>query len=279
MVDHFRTLLLNLSYNNDRSEYIPSSFTARRLPAELQAIHDVLFPVGTSRYYRLFLAHNYMKLLEAAGIEEDIKQFDGRITYNVSATSFFKLHRISNPVYVSPESPTSDDKLMKLHVTGKYAHAVNLNNFYETIKITQTGTTNVFRVDSVDAEDNVINTYHTGLTIDFDDQFGATSGTSEVIDIGQTGLSFYFYSESTLGSQTAGKVWKFIAESPISFDINTTYELLKNSEYKIDGMFLQKASIVTDKYDNLWKKHFNKVYKLAGLLMSYVARVDQFYKS
>ena len=278
MVDHFRTLLLNLSYNNDRSEYIPKGFVAKTLPGELQEVYDLLFPKGLSRYYRLFLAHVYIKVLESANLYEDIKQFDPRLAYDAT-TSYFKLHRVSNSVYQSPATPTANDLKMSLIVTGKYTGSTNLNSFYEIIRITQTGTSNSFTVASVDGSDQVIKTYYTNLALSFDNQYGATSGYSTPVAIGTTGLSFAFNTSSTLASQSSGKVWKFIAESPISFNFNQLFDTLQTNQSALIKMFNKPASIDTSKYESLWTSYYNKIYKVAGLLLAYVARVDQFYKN
>ena len=84
MTNHFRTLLLNLSYGDVPSEHIPREFTARQLSGELFSIHQILFPSGTSRDDRKKLCLAYLELVRGAGLDTAFTLVDDRITYELN---------------------------------------------------------------------------------------------------------------------------------------------------------------------------------------------------
>lgn len=81
MINHFRTLLLNLSYAGNNSEHIPSSFVARQLPDKTLTFYQTLFPTGSSRARILELGQVYLELIEATRLSEVITAQDPRVTY------------------------------------------------------------------------------------------------------------------------------------------------------------------------------------------------------
>jgi hypothetical protein len=83
MTNHFRTLLLNLSYGNDPNEHIPLGFAARQLQGGSQAVHNVLFDLAKNRgdISRLGLA--YLELVRAANLDRAFTLVDDRITYDL----------------------------------------------------------------------------------------------------------------------------------------------------------------------------------------------------
>ena len=84
-------MLLNLPYLGDRAEHIPFNFPGFIQTPELEGVYNLLFPKNSSRAYKLFLAHNYLRIIQAAGIEEILTKKDIRISYDLdNETKYFK---------------------------------------------------------------------------------------------------------------------------------------------------------------------------------------------
>lgn len=148
MLNHFRTLLLNLQHDDNRENYdhIPVNFTTIVLPEELQRFYDLIF-TDVDIFY---MGDWCLRVIQGAGLEDDLKLFDSRISYTVK----------------------------------------NCNVLHE-----------------------------------------------------------------------------------INFD--TIFRKLTDNYLVVERMLAQKPSIDTTKYENMWRYHFNSLYRVAGLLFCYVARVDK----
>ena len=85
MVNHFRTLLLNLSDVGTLSEHITKGFTARQLSGGPLSFYQMLFPTGSSRSRVLELGQAYLELIEATDLSEVITLQDPRVTYDLKS--------------------------------------------------------------------------------------------------------------------------------------------------------------------------------------------------
>lgn len=83
MTNHFRTLLLNLSYAGTPDEHIPTGFAARTLSGKPLEFYNILFPPGSSRTKILQLGQAYLELIEAARLTSVITLQDSRVTYDL----------------------------------------------------------------------------------------------------------------------------------------------------------------------------------------------------
>ncbi len=262
MVNHFRTLLLNEPYLGDNTEHIPANFTPVRLSAPLDRFYSLLFPSNASRFYKSFLIHNYLSLIDAAGLNEFVTKVDPRITYDISSNrEFFKFTRNTNPVI--------SDNNYELIVSGEFKPSVKGADFYEAILISQvsnTSTVNVFsKVNKSYFLQNQAISFPTPISE------VALTGASSTINIGSTGLSFQVIAYQSF-TATGNKTWEFIAEAPYKFDFGALYENLQSRYDIVDDML----AIPCDKDsspENIWKQHYNPVYKIAGLLIAFVNRI------
>jgi len=258
MLNHDRTLLLNLDYVAN-SEHIPSEFKAMQLPKELQAIYDILFPQGSSRYYKLFLAQNYLSVIFAAGLSADLEKFDKRISYSVLDNEYFKINRVSNP--------DISDFNFPIFISGSYNNVARNKYYFDHFEIQQVGNTNRVTVYSP-----VNNLYHSETeSFTMYDPARAEIMLEGVVRISNTGISFAIAGLDI--TSTERKRWSFIVEAPYTFDFTTVYNNLVTSD-KVDGLFQFKPEIAVTNYDNLWTMHYNPVYKLAGLLLAYIEKVN-----
>jgi hypothetical protein len=82
MLNHFRTLLLNLSDVGNANEHIAPGFVARNLSDKPLALYRLLFPT-TTRDRILKLGHSYLELLESTQLGDVITLQDPRISYDL----------------------------------------------------------------------------------------------------------------------------------------------------------------------------------------------------
>jgi len=138
MLNHFRTLLLNLPYNGP-GEFIPSEFGGKSLPQDLQQIYNLLFPGNVTRHYKLFLAHTYLNVIDGVGMTNATLKFDNRTNYKLKAQDFFKIDRVS--------TVTSSDPGFTLEVT-KTFDTVKYNDFvFDHYTVSQVDNDAVFSIN------------------------------------------------------------------------------------------------------------------------------------
>jgi|GEM_PF-7023025 len=265
MLNHFRTLLLNLDYVGDDTEHIPADYRTLALPQELTKVYNILFPKGISRLYKIFLAQNYLNIIKAANLDSEIITFDPRISYN-NNPNFFKINRITNPIISHERHP--------IYVYGKYTtNAIN-QNYYDSFLISQIDNTqkvSVYsKVRNVYLNENIIYeelTPEAEILLDFTDP-----NISKPVSIGSVGVTFTIANYNEF-FDTSDKTWEFIVEAPYVFEFNKIFNSLSNNEIT-DPVFKYRTDIDVSKYENYWKLHYNPVYRLAGLLIALVKKIN-----
>jgi len=264
MLNHVRTLLLNLSYDGNGAEHIPSSFLQLPLPAPFSEVNAILFPSGSSRSYKQFLAHHYLNIIRAAGLEERLKDFDSRISYPLDRSDFFKIHRNSNPFVSNSAYP--------IFVYGKFRGNETNDSFYDNFEITQvSNTTKVLIYSTVRKKYMNGNSLYDTAEVAAENQLSFVDNLSVPIIIGSTGISFSIDGGATF-TGTANKSWQFLVESPFETQVVKIINALSN--LPLERLFQLPSRIDTKTFENLWKKHYNPVYRLAGLLLTYVSKLD-----
>jgi hypothetical protein len=265
MLNHFRTHLLNLGYVKD-NEHIPEDYVPITLPRNLDVLYSALFPTNTTRYYKLFLAHNYLNVINAAGMTSQLTDYDPRISYDLHDLTYFKISRLSNPDVSNPDFP--------LFLLGKMESAKVNNYFYDSYLIRQVeATLNITIYSRINGVyiDEAGNTYSTPddaeITVDFD---GGSSPVSQEIFLGKTGISFQL-GNGALFTGTSDKTWEFIAEAPYVFEFSSIFN-------KISALnpfaSLKRFDVDISDLENIWNFHFNPVYKFAAFLLAYVRVIN-----
>jgi hemolysin activation/secretion protein len=96
--------------------------------------------------------------------------------------------------------------------------------------------------------------------------------------MGDTGLSVTLtgdFNNLTTGfTKTSNKRWSFIAEAPFSFDMGEKINNLNIKYRHVERMFEYNRNSCNSTYENMWNQHFNDTYKLTGLLLAYVERMN-----
>ena len=268
MYNHFRTLLLNLSDVNVPAEHITANYVSKKLPSELYSLYNQLFPVGTSRLYKLGLAQVYLQAIEACNLTSEVITYDNRITYSLNDNSFFKINRLSNPI--------SSDISTPIIVSGSYTKLSSSITPYDAYDITQIdATANVVIYSTANNVYLTPNAQYTTLSSScyVPLTFNPTTRVSNKINLFDTGLSVMFSGTNASFTASSDREWSFSTEAPYDFDLLGIIAALQKSN-AVDAALNFDSQNVNVAYDNLWRLHNNLIYKFAGLLLGYVARVN-----
>lgn len=257
MLNHFRSKLLNLPYSNAK-EHIPSNYPVVTLPDAMKALYEILFPVNTSRYYKLFLVHNYLNIINAAGMTSDVLAFDNRVSYDLYDDQYFKINRFSNPKISNQKFP--------LFTFGKLSSVKNNSYFYDSFLIRQVSNTNRItiysRIHGHYIKENSTYTDSTAAEITLD--FSAVT-VSAPVSIGNTGITLIFAAGETF-TGTSNKTWEFLAEAPYEFEFD---DIMARIEAQEPFKIFRKYNLDLTKFENIWNQHYNPVYKFAAFLLAY----------
>ena len=95
MVNAVRTLLANLDGSGfapgDGEEYTPPDYHPVPLPGYLQTLRAVLFGTNPDRHTVLYRVRQFVALLHATALAQDVLAFDSRVTYLPIARGDFEL--------------------------------------------------------------------------------------------------------------------------------------------------------------------------------------------
>ena len=252
------------------SPLICRNYHKLELPHELTTIYNILFPEDASSYYKQFLLYCYLRLIASTDKQDDVKNYDNRISYDLEDFSeYFK----------SPQTQiTSASNAFKLLLHGALqannGMQSNINNFV----VQQVGNTyDVSIFSKTEGKYYKQGQVATASSAGMLNMLSVPSGNnvSSTVVIGDTGLSFNmtgpFAQEFTA---TANKSWTFTATTSMRFDVVSTIAELKNNYTAVENMLNFTKASCNISYENMWHMHYNDVYRLVGLLLSYVERVN-----
>jgi hypothetical protein len=197
--------------------------------------------------------------------------YDTRVTYDLDQIQdYFRFTRIS--------APKSNDAAFRLLLRGALQPDENVQSFANTFTIAQIGNTRTVYVFS-----NTEKKYYkagktpssnsTGMTVDLVLDTNIPNITSSVA-VGDTGLSFNITGPFTDFTSTSNKFWSFTAEAPAEIDFALKIKELSTSYQALDDMFAFAKDQCNISYENMWHSHHNDIYRMAGLLLAYVERVN-----
>jgi hypothetical protein len=279
MVNQYASLLLNLPGQNTpegvQSYLINHDYRPVNLPVDLSQFYNFLFPADASNYQKQFLCYNYLRLIDSTGLTGDLYKFDKRITYDLNTlTEYFRISQISKP--------TSSDFNFNINVTGTYTPLAQNNYYYGSFTITQLGYEPAIVIRS-DIDGVYINGTDTSPSIvraiEIPIEYGAGARISQSIPVGNTGISFNIVGPLESFTNTPNKTWNFIAEAPFVFEFNDLFNRLATNYSLVDYVFKYGHETADASNENLWRNHFNSVYRFVGLLNAYVERVNMIYAS
>ena len=263
-----------LKYVKTSSPLMCRDFSALALPRELTGFYQLLFPQETSVYYKHFLLYTYLRLVAATSLAGEVLKYDPRITYDLTELQdYFRFYRNSTPY--------SSDQNYTLSLLGNLQPDYSLNYHLNNFVVRQVGNTSGVLLFSTtqglyykdgQASSRKANGMISQLTTN------PTIGASTIVRIGSTGLSFFIagpFNDTDLGFLTSSdRVWSFTAETPFIFEFTKKLEEIERHPQIIDNMLSYGSEKCEANYVNLWRMHYNSVYRFVGLIMAYVERVN-----
>jgi hypothetical protein len=271
MINHYRTLLLNQADQGNPDEYIAPNYTPLVLPPALLNFYNLIYPVGSTRFYGQFIEFYLESLLHATNQCQFLTSFDPRITYELpDLANYFAIDQISMPISSAFNYP--------LLVSGSYVVSPNINSYFEGFTISQVGSSSNILVYS-----NVSNTYLNGTlsstiaSSSMEIALTFSNGVSNIFPIGVSGVSARIAGDGTQFGSTSNKYWTFIAQAPLSFNFDNFYQLMKVTPSIVNTMM--NYGPVDNTSNNLWYRHFNPLYQIAGLINSYVNKVNSVWET
>ncbi len=263
MLNHFRTLLLNLDYSGNEEEHIPSKFIPIVLPKKLGNIHAALFPEASSRFHRTILAHNYLNIIDASGFSDEVKAYDPRISYDLTNSDFFKVNIVSNPKVSNLQFP--------IMIFGQLTHSLDRDYFHDVFLVRQKADTLNISVYSRNKSKYLLGVSEYNLEDDALIPLSFASGSSNLCFVGTTGLRFNIGGSAVSFQETSNKTWEFSAEAPIEVNMLDIYnQLVALVPFKT----LKSFKVDLAEYEYIWDNQKNLLYKLSAFLLAYVKVLD-----
>lgn len=266
-------------YFSRNSKFVSRNYVPVALPPELHNFYDIIFPTGSSVYFKEFLLYCYLRLVAASDRADFVKSFDSRISYDLDdITDYHKEFKI--------QSTVSSSAYYDLLVTGQ-TNFLN-SDISSTLNfiVTQVPGSSAVRIYCPERElyykaGQRPSKIGTGMEISV--VMSTSNNSSLPIPIGDTGLSCTItgpFNDATRGFLvTSAKTWTFSVRLSCKFDFSQLYKDLSSKYLVVDSMLDFHSNIHDTNYRNIWTTHHNDVYKLAGLLLAYVERVNSVWLS
>lgn len=262
MLNHFRTLLLNSTYDGT-DPHVPNDFVSKPLTPVLSKLWTILF--SSNNYRNGALVHAYLNLVISSGLEEELTRYDQRTSYDPKKPSYFDFNQITTTSYSDSNFP--------LFVTGEYSNLYLDNSTGDTFVVTQVGTSNVIRVLSRATGKYVNNSGFFNDPEDAEIELTFTSNLSQPIQLYQTGLTFVINKNaSTSFDAVSGKIWSYSTTGPLELDIKNRIDTFINAETFELFSFLDNPTSLLLVNDAREEKISTK--KFALLLSAFVATIN-----
>jgi len=253
------------------SLFVARNYTQLKLPKELSNFYDILFPSGSSDYYKEFLLYCYLQLVNSTDRYKDILAYDNRISY--------ALHEIREYFKFSGNAHTSSNsKDFELLVDGEIKNSPDINSATTYFNVWQLGNTNTVLIYSPTNKKYYkpgapARTNSDNMQIVVEGSPGSPT-TSNTIVMGDSGLTCTISGDLPNFTTLGNKYWSFNSTAPLVFDFTAKLAELSNRVMVVDAMLEHNRELCSSSYENLWRLHYNDVYKVTGLLLAYIERVN-----
>jgi len=292
MVNHYASLLLNLPGENrlteNKSYFTDHNYSALDLPSALKDFYNILFPPGSSFYYRQFLCYCFLRVLHSANMQKEITKYDNRISYDLDLLKeYFRLKRSSVPTTSNPN--------FTLTLLGDYSVTGANNYYFNSYTITQNGALpEVYVYSDVDKvflkKDKTSPVKNDDMRIPLTPSSSLSSGNlyiggdyipyrmTKAVPVGNTGLSFVLmgnFDDSPAPGKftdTSDKYWNFIVESPFIFEFIDFFNKLVIRDTVIARMIKYENTNITNL--NIFNNHYNEAYRFSALLNLYIEKLN-----
>ncbi len=250
MLNHFRTLLLNLPGREiDPSvpgeELLPLDYSPVTLPGGLLEVRQVLFGNGADAAMLNYRAWQYLTLVHATELEEYVLLLDRRITYDTAKRGMADLEYGSHVQQLAGEPAT-------LSVSGQQSAAQG-NRMQRSWLVSVLSS-------------SVATIVHNGLSTNVN--YTTDADLSESIPLPGSELSIQF-------RPRVGAIWKILHLARPAADLPQVLTRLQNLSAEAGIALFSKAREEGSQepmltFANLWKLHRSPVHKLSGLLCGLV---------
>ena len=251
------------------SFFINKHFSKIALPPQLQKLYNILFPKEASFHFRHFLLYSYLRLVASTDMTDDTYLQDKRISYDLDDFSdYFKFYKI-----YTPKISANNYQLIVQGRLDTKEESEDFNNNFLIRQIADTTQLAVFSTTQKEyyKEGKAASSSAAGMSTTIS---AVNDNLSSTVIIGETGLSFKLTGAMNAFTASPNKFWTFMAQAPFNFDFSDKLSLLEKNYQIVEDMFSFESGKCNVKYENIWKTHYNSVYKFAGLLMGYVERVN-----
>jgi hypothetical protein len=253
------------------SRFVSRNYMQLPLPLELSNFYEILFPSDSSDYYKEFLLYCYLQLISSTDRYKDTLVYDNRISY--------KLHEIAEYFkFYGNSQVSSNSKDFELQVDGSIVSSADINSATAYFNIQQLGHTNTVLVHSPTNKKYYkpgapAHTNSANMEVVIAGSSGSPT-TSSTIAIGDSGLTFTISGDLPNFTTIGNKYWSFSSTAPLVFDFTAKVAELFNRPATVDAMLGYRKDQCSSSYENLWRLHYNDVYKVTGLLLAYIERVN-----
>lgn len=257
MLNHFRTLLLNLDgdsasdANFPGEEIIPPGFRSIALPTYLQSLRRELFGARPDRAMLNYRLYQFLSVLHDTELEEYILDLDSRTTYGVREDLF------DNSLFV-PSSIKTGSQDSALFIFGPDATPDDSGVMREDwqVVLTSTTTADISHRSYPKVSDSI--------------SFTVTDGLSSLINVPGSGYSV------KIKNGVAGDRWSIEAFSRPSRSLGTIVAGLRSvGETTLLQLFGSSPEEPFLTFRNLWAKHPETAYQLGGLLLAVGYRTEE----
>lgn len=284
MINHFRSLLLNTAANDSgtlspetaRSVHIDPDYTKTVLPTDFAAVYNALFPSQVLKDKLLF-AHAYMTLIRSVGLTEEITRLDPRVTYPLTSNNAYFSSSLASSGVPTGAARNLDPALTWLKVfnysltPGALGNAqsriLQVSQVPNELKITIRDETNQSWLAATDVEHLPSSDPSLSALIPVYDPY--INSSPKVFDIRISFPSLDdFVNNTDIG-------WTIYLASPMSSFLLGRYTALQGIRSQVTSVLAKyNPSQDTSSFDRLWEQHTNPGFKLAGLLVSLVYRMN-----
>ncbi|RTL07826.1 hypothetical protein EKK58_01375 [Candidatus Dependentiae bacterium] len=271
MINLFRSVALNVSAAgltnpySARNIHIDPAYSTIPLPADLALLYNTFYP-SANLESKLQLTQAYLALIEGCGLTDATLSWDPRITYKIvrpDEPQNLRSISVGIPTTVAAENPDIAFRVFNYN----YKPSWLVTPLTRTLSIEQQ--TNTLVVAVYEGPSLI-----TTKTLVFS---GGYSDYHEIPDPANTkGTLFGFqikHPTSPAFTATSGKKWEVTFSIGYSELIPRQFAEMKRQTNLISGLMSTYRLATAKPYDELWLKHFNEAYRLAGLYIGMVYRI------
>lgn len=300
MINHARTLLLNINGNRYQpqylgEEYIPANFAAVNLPSYIQAARRILFGARPERVFLNYRVRELLHTVHETELNEYLYALDPRVTYWPEPTPVFFNQR----KHVRIEKTTTANGL-QLFLSGNFNadNAVGLAQREYTVRTQRTG-----------SDDYIVIEYENNVAPKTIQKVATASGLSSAVNVAGTNLQVRVGGSviptSKLLLETGHRVLTellqdVVLETVVGESDEAPVDTFGGNAWRLTS-FAPPASVVSlipllevmgepnllelfgvSNYDqpyatfkNLWFDHPLAAYRLAGFTMALIYRTEE----